>query len=170
MGLKLEIVLILAIVVILIGSFTTELSNDITQKNLSTKELEFTETTFIEVDTNRTQGVAYSRYGVRKNAILTLHDITYHTDNLKKLSAKRGRYEGDKVYLDDEIKIDQKEGFDYRMQHAVYDKKTEILEITSPFTAQMGQNTIKGEHLHYNARKKEAYAKQIDAVVYTVEK
>jgi hypothetical protein len=146
------------------------LSHDTTVNNIPTKELEFTKTTFIEVDINRTQGVAYSHYGVRNNAVLTLHNIEYHTDNIEYLSAKRGIYKENKVYLNDDIKVDQKEGFSYRMQHAVYDKKTEILEITSPFTAVMDKNIIKGKYLRYDARKKEAYAKKIDAIIYTVEK
>ncbi len=170
MGLKLEIILTLFIVTILVVSFNIEFSHTTQKHTLPTKELEFTQTTFTEVDTNKTQGVAFSRYGIRDNGILTLHDLTYHTETIESLSAKKGTYRDDKVYLDHHIKVDQKEGFSYRMEHAVYDKKTEILKITSPFTAVMDKNIIKGRNLLYDTRKKEAYAKKIDAVVYTVEK
>ena len=170
MGLKLEIVLILAIIAILSVSFNTELSNHKNSQTIFKKEIEFTDTTFIEVDTNRTQGVAYSKYGVRDHTVLTLYDIEYHTDNIESLHAKRGIYKQNMIYLDNHIEVNQKEGFKYRTEHAVYNKKTEILNLTSPFTAVMGKNIIHGKSLRYDSRKKEAYAKDIDAVVYTIEK
>ena len=170
MGLKLEIILIFAIAAILSGSFMVKLTNDASSENISTKELEFTQTTFLEVDTNRTQGRSFSTYGIRDAGVLTLYDLQYHTDNIRLLQAKRGIYKDNKIYLDHNITVDQKEGFDYSAEHAVYDKKTQILDITSAFTAVMNKNIIHGNTLRYDTRKKEAYAKEIDAVVYTVEK
>ncbi len=170
MGLKLEIILIVSIIAIFSVAFTVKITNDRSVDKVSTKELEFTQTTFIEVDINKTQGKAFGTYGIRDRGILTLHNLTYHTDNIESLSAKRGIYKNNKIYLDDNIRVDQKEGFDYRAEHAIYDKKTEILEINSAFTAVMDRNIIHGSRLRYDTRKKEAFAKSVDAVVYTTEK
>jgi len=64
----------------------------------------------------------------------------------------------------------QKEGFNYKAQHAVYDKKTAILTITSKFTAVMDKNIVHGNTGWYDSRRKMLFAKEVDAVVYTAEK
>ncbi len=170
MGLKLEIILIFAILSILMGSYMVKFTDHTSTRKYPTKELEFTQTTFIETDTNKTLGRAFSTYGIRDAGVLTLYDLKYHTDTINLLRAKKGIYKDNKVYLDHNITLNQKEGFDYRAEHAVYDKKTQILNITSTFTAIMNKNIIHGNTLRYDTKKKEAFAKDIDAVVYTVEK
>ena len=170
MGLKLEIVIIVMIAAILSFTYVVKITHDAAAVKRFTKELEFTDTTFIEVDTNRTQGVAFGRYGVRDTGVLTVYWLKYHSDNLKLLTANRGIYRQGKMYLDHNISVHQKEGFDYYAEHAVYNKKTEILDVTSPFTAIMNKNTVHGKSLRYNMQKKEAFATQVDAVVYTKEK
>ena len=135
-----------------------------------TKELEFTDTTLTEVNTATMQGRSFGSYGIRDAGVLTLYDINYHTNDIQSLRAKKGTYKGDKLYLDGNITVNQKEGFDYSAQHAVYNKKTKILDITSAFTGIMDRNTIHGYTLRYDTQKKEAFGKRIDAVVYTSEK
>jgi len=170
MGLKLEIILIIAMIAIVSVSLTVEIKNNLKPKKVSTIELEFTHTTFTEVDTNKTQGVAFGTYGIRDAGVLTVDNLRYSTDSIKLLRAKKGIYKGDKLYLDHNITVNQKVGFDYKAEHAIYDKKTEMLDITSPFTAFMNENIIHGNSLRYDTRNKKAFATDIDAVVYTKEK
>ncbi len=170
MGLKLEIILIIAMIAIVSVSVTVEIKNKKTVKEEPTIELEFTHTTFTEVDVNKTQGVAFGTYGIRDAGVLTVDNLRYSTDSIKELRAKKGIYKGDKIYLDHNITVNQKVGFDYTAEHAIYDKKTEILDITSPFTAIMNENIIHGNSLRYDTRNKKAFATDIDAVVYTKEK
>ena len=170
MGLKLEIVIIALIAAILSFTYVVKLTHSAVARKPFTKELEFTDTTFTEVDTNKTQGVAFGTYGVRNAGVLTVYHLRYHTDNLKLLTSNRGIYKQNKMYLDGNISVHQKKGFDYSAEHAVYNKKTEILNITSPFTAVMNQNIMHGKSLRYNMQTKEGFATQVDAVVYTVEK
>ncbi len=99
-----------------------------------------------------------------------MENLRYSTDSIKELRAKRGIYKGDKIYLDHNITVNQKVGFDYTAEHAIYDKKTEMLDITSPFTAIMNENIIHGNSLRYDTKNKKAFATDIDAVVYTKEK
>jgi hypothetical protein len=170
MGLKLEIILIIAMIAIVSVSVTVEIKNKKIVKKEPTIELEFTHTTFTEVDVNKTQGVAFGTYGIRDAGVLTVENLRYSTDSIKELRAKRGIYKGDKIYLDHNITVNQKVGFDYTAEHAIYDKKTEMLDITSPFTAIMNENIIHGNSLRYDTKNKKAFATDIDAVVYTKEK
>jgi len=170
MGLKLEIILIMAMIAIISVSVTVEIKNKQITKKEPTIELEFTHTTFTEVDVNKTQGVAFGTYGIRDAGVLTVDNLRYSTDSIKELRAKRGIYKGDKVYLDHNITVNQKVGFDYTAEHAIYDKKTEILYITSPFTAIMNENIIHGSALRYHTLEGVAFARDVDAVVYTKEK
>ncbi len=170
MGLKLEILITLVIVAIFSVTLMVKFTYKSSDGERFTKELEFTDTTLTEVDTVTMQGRAFGSYGIRDAGVLTLHDIKYHTNNIESLRAKKGTYKGDKLYLDGNITLNQKEGFDYSAEHAVYDKKTKILDITSEFSGVMGANTIHGYTLHYDVEKKEAFGRQIDAVVYTTEK
>jgi hypothetical protein len=135
-----------------------------------TKELEFTKTVFMEVDTNKTQGVLFATYGVRDAGVLTVNNLRYHTDSIELLSARKGTYKGDKIYLDYNITANQKEGFDYKTEHAIYDQKSEILNITSPFKAVMNKSVIYGNSLFYDIKKREVFGTDIDAVLYMKEK
>lgn len=170
MGLKLEIILIIAMIVIVSVSLTVKIKNNLTPKKVPTIELEFTHTTFTEVDTNKTQGIAFGTYGIRDAGVLTVDNLRYSSDNIKELRANKGTYKGDKLYLDHNITVNQKVGFDYKAEHAIYNKKTEILDITSPFTAIMNENIIHGNSLRYDMKNKKAFATDVDAVVYTKEK
>ncbi len=170
MGLKLETLIIVVIVAIISVTLMVKFTHNASVGERFTKELEFTDTTLTEVDTATMQGRAFGSYGMRDAGVLTLYDIRYHTNNIQSLRAKKGTYKGDKLYLDGNITVNQKEGFDYSAQHAVYDKKTKILDITSSFTGIMDRNTIHGYTLRYDMQKKEAFGKRIDAVVYTTEK
>jgi len=170
MGLKLETLIIVIIVAILSSALMVKFTHKPSDRKLFTKEFEFTDTTFTEVDTATMQGRAFGTYGMRDAGVLTLHNLRYHTNNIESLRAKKGTYKGDKLYLDGNITVNQKEGFDYSAEHAIYDKKTKILDITSAFTGVMNRNIIHGYTLRYDMQKKEAFGKNIDAIVYTTEK
>ena len=170
MGLKLETLLVVVIVAILSGALMFKFTHKSSNGKLFTKEMEFTDTTFIEVDTVNMKSRSYGTYGIRDAGVLTLHNLKYHTKNIELLRAKKGTYKGDKLYLDGNITVNQKEGFDYSAEHAIYNKKTKILNITSEFTGIMNSNTIHGYTLRYDTQKKVAFGKRIDAVVYTAEK
>ena len=170
MGLKLEIVLTVVIAAIVSVTLLVKFTHKPSDGKRFTKELEFTDTTLTEVDTTTMQGRAFGSYGIRDKGVLTLYDISYHSNNIQSLQAKKGTYKGDKLYLDGNITVNQKEGFDYSAEHAVYNKKTKILDITSAFTGIMDKNIIHGYTLRYDMQKKEAFGKRIDAVVYTSEK
>jgi len=170
MGIKLELLLAVLIVAMLSLAYTVRLTDDAALKKVSKKEMEFTETTFVEVNTEKLISVLFGTHGIRQDGILTVNGVIYHTDSIEYLLADKGKYVGSKGYLDGNIRVKQKEGFNYHAEHAVYDKKTEILTINSKFTAVMDKNTIHGNTGWYDTRKKVFYAKEIEAVIYTAEK
>ena len=170
MGLKIEWVLLVAIVVIVGGSFTIKLNDNANKHKSFTKELEFTYTTFTEVDTKKLQARAYGTSGMRDDGVLTINELVYQTETIESLVAKRGTYMGSVVYLEGDVVMDDTDGYTYETQQAEYNQETEILNITAPFVARREGNSIKGDTLTYDTRKKEVYGTIIDAIVYTVEK
>ncbi len=170
MGLKLESLIVLAIVAILSFTFLMKTTDSTISEKCSTKDLEFTNTILTEVDTDTMLGRAFGTHGILDKKVLTLYNLTYHTKNIELLRAKKGIYHGDELYLEGNITVNQKEGFDYNAEYAVYHKKTKVIDINSPFTGIMNQNIIRGNSLHYDIEKKEVFAQSIEAVVYTTEK
>ena len=170
MGIKLEFVLTFAIVGIIAGALLLRLTNTNKKYEVFTKELEFKNTTLIEVDTDKVLSRSYGTYGVRDKGVFSLENLEYSTETIEKLVAKKGKFKGDILYLDGSVVLEEKGGYIYKTEHAKYNQKTEILNITAPFTGQRDKNLIKGNRLRYDTRKKEAYGTKIDSVLYTTEK
>lgn len=170
MGLRLESILIVMIVLLVSMSSMLKLSDSKKHKNTSNVELEFKNTTFVDVDKQKMQAKSFAVHGMREKGILSLKNLVYHTNNIEKLVADKGVYKENVLYLDGNVFLHEKEGFSYTTEHAKYNQKTEILEITSEFEAKMGKNIISGKLLHYDAVKQEANAQIINAIVYTVGK
>lgn len=170
MGIKLEYIIFIFIGLVLISFFLIEIEPKAHIEKSHTKELTFIDTRFIEVDTDKILGLAHSRYGEYEKKALALEGITYHTDSVNLLQAKKGIYRGDDIYLEGNVTLNQKVGFDYTAQKAVYNKKSEILRINSPFKAFLRDNVIRGESLVYDLKKKEAVGYNVNAVVYTPKK
>ena len=170
MGIRLEFILIIAIVFAVIVTMRVKLSNGIQKANPSTKELEFSNTIFIEVDREKMQARSFADYGVRDAGILSLNNLRYHTHNIELLLANKGTYRANILYLEGNVSVQEKDGFYYTTQYAKYNQKTEILNLTSTFRAKMDKNIITGKTLRYNALKKEVNATSADAIVYTTKK
>lgn len=170
MGIRLEPVLIIAIIVTVGMNTMMKLSNSSASNNMFNKEMEFTDTTFIEVDREKMQSKSFAKKGVRENMALMVENLRYSTDSIELLVSNKGTYHEDILYLDGNVKLKEKEGYIYSAEHAKYNQKTEILTVTSPFIAYMDKNIIRGTSLHYNALTKELNATKVDAVIYTTEK
>jgi len=170
MGLRLEFVLVVAIVGIFTGSLLLKLSKTNTKTEAFTKELEFTDTTLIEVDTQKVLSNSYGTYGVRDRGVFTLNDLVYSTDTIESLVAKKGKFKGEILYLDGAVVLKEKGGYTYKTEHANYSQKTDILNITAPFVGVRDKNIMKGNTLRYDTRKKEAFGTKIDSVLYTTKK
>lgn len=169
MGLKLEFLLLAIVAGLITMAMTVKISNSKTAVKAQTVEMEFTDTTTIEVDTNKTISVSYGSYGIRDAGILTVNNLRYHTDEIALLRSEKAKFKGDRIYLDGNVTLHKEAGSDYFTEHAIYDKKRGILLITAPFRAYMDKNIMYGDTLRYDTKKKTAFATHVDAVVFTAE-
>jgi hypothetical protein len=167
MGIKLEHILIVSIVGIIFGAFIIKIRNTPPPTQVSTKELEFTGTTLIEVNTENLKSRAYATHGMRDQGVLLLDNIVYLGNNIDSLSANKARLKGDFLYLDGNVVLQEKGGYRYETEHAIYNKKTEILNITSHFTGVKGLNMVQGESMEYDPRNKKATGTTVGTVFYT---
>lgn len=170
MGIKLQFVLIMAIMGIIVGSLMLKIQNSPVPTKVLTKEVKFTNTTLIEVDTENMKSRAYATHGIRDQGVLTLDNIVYLSDNIEALSANKARLKGDFLHLDGDVVLQERGGYMYETQHAIYNKKTEILNIISPFIGVRGQNIVQGESMEYDTRKKKATGTTVGTVFYTPDK
>jgi hypothetical protein len=170
MGLKLELFLVVLIAFTSVVTMSMNLRSQNKTVVRIQKELEFTDTTFTEVTTKGREGVAYGVHGIRSKGVLVVDELKYHNDTIDLLLADRGTYKKDRLYLDGNVSLYQKSGFDYHTDHAYYDKHTAILYATSPFVASMGKNVMRGKTMAYHTQSKEVYASEVEAVLYTDEK
>jgi len=170
MGLKTELLLFFAIVLIVFGSFNIKLGEAQKDKKPFTKELEFTSTTFTEVDTKKLQAKAYGTYGVRDDGVLVIDNLVYQTDTIKSLVANQGTYKGAIIYLEGDVLMDDNNGYHYETQQAEYNQESEILDITAPFVATNVEKIFKGDTLQYNTRTEEVFSTIVDVILYTQDK
>jgi len=170
MVLRLEVIIVTVIATILSSTLLFKLNASLQNPTDSTKELEFTKTTFIEVNTEKMQGHMYGTYGWRDGGVLNLRNLVYYTENIKRLTAKKGTYKDDLLYLYGDVFLEEVDGYTYTTTQATYNQKTEMLYITAPFVGERAKNVIKGESLKYDMRLKKAVGSRINSVVYTTEK
>lgn len=170
MALRIEHILFILSIAISLTAFTVVLKEDKKSKQNFTKELVFTDTTFIEVDTLSQKSTAYSTYGVRNNAILYVDNVEYKTQNIQSLVAKKANFDGNMLYLKGDVILHANNGYTYKTQAANYNDRSEILNITAPYVATQKENIIEGESLRYHLPTKETTGTSIDAVLYTIEK
>jgi len=167
---KLEMIIVFVTLVIIAGAYTVKIDDKREETPTVNKELEFNDTVFTEVNASGFLGRATTQKGIRVNGVLMLDKVRYHTNNIRLLRADTAKLDNEILYLDGHIFMDQKEGFFYEAEHANYHKRHKILTITSPFTATLNKNVIKGQSLEYDTVKKEAYATKVNGVVYTTKK
>jgi len=167
MGMRLEWLLVVLIAVTSYMTMTTKLSEQSADNVEQQKELEFTNTTFTEVTTQKREGVAFATHGMRIAGVLHMENVRYHNANIKLLLADNGFYRGKRIYLDGNVTVHRKPGHDYYTEHANYDQTSQILYVTAPFVACMERNVLEGQSLEYRMGPKEAYATSVKAVFYT---
>ena len=170
MAIRLEGMIITLIFVVFSIFYFIKDSDSKKENSRATKELEFHETSLIEVDQHEMSGSAFADSGVIKKGVLYLRYLRYHTNTIRLLRADSAVMKKEHLYLDGNISLKQKEGFCYQAKSAIYDKHTKILHIKSPFQAKLKQNTISGEALTYDILHKKATASMVKAVFYTSHK
>jgi len=163
---KIEIILIFLIISIITMGMTVELNSKNNTSQKLNKEIDFDNTTIDEVNTKTFLDRTYTTYGVRNKGILRMKNIKYHSSSVESLISKEGKYVNDILYLHKDV-IMSNDGYIYTTQKLNYNKKTQILNITSPFKATNNINTFWGKSLTYYTLTKESYAKKTRGIFYT---
>jgi len=163
MGVRIEWILIVMVVSIVLFSYNINIKNNTISNTILQKDLEFFDTTFREVNTTSTIYKLYTRYGVLQNKQLNIKHILYSDTNINYISAKNAVIYDNIVYLENDVKIYQKDGYKYFANEVIYNKKTKVLNIPTQFKAIMSQNEIIGINLQYDSNQKTLLASQLKA-------
>ncbi len=167
---KIELIIILMILIMLAVSYLIKVKNDKAQKNISNKELEIFDSVSIEVNESMVMSRLYSDYALKENGELKMDQITYAGKTAKVLKSRYGKTIDGKTYLDENVSMLQTNGYYYKTEHAIYDKKNNFFYATSPFVAFLyGGNIIHGTNLKYDMTNEIVIAENVDAIFYTVE-
>jgi len=167
---KIELMSIFMILVMLAVSYLIKVKNDKAQKNISSKELEIFDSVTIEVNASMLVSRLYSDYAIKENGELKMEQITYAGKIAKVLKSNYGKTIDGKTYLDENVSMLQDNGYYYKAEHAIYDKKSNFFYVTSPFVAYIyGGNIIHGRNLKYDMTHEIVIAENVDAVFYTVD-
>jgi lipopolysaccharide assembly outer membrane protein LptD (OstA) len=167
MAIKLETFLYIAIFIVIAFTLSLKQENKDAAIATSKKELEFTNSTFSEVNTTAQLSQAFTKSGIQENGVLTLNDITYSGQKLKSLKANRAVYDGNISTLYGNVVLKQESGFEYTTDKAIYDINKQFIYVPNSFLAKMNDNTMNGKDLKYNISTQNAEATNIHAILYT---
>jgi len=167
MGLRIEWIALVTIAAMLVFSYLITADQKKREEYRFSKEMEVFHSTTIEVNSTGVESRLVSDYAVKEGKELRLKKVIYSEANIEELRADRGRYLDEKLYLDGHVYLLQKNGYIYQGEHAIYDKKKRVLDVTGRFSAYINRNIIHGSHLHYDLDEKSATAENIDAILYT---
>jgi lipopolysaccharide export system protein LptA len=167
MAIKLETWLYVAIFIVIAFSLSSKQENKDAVVSSLKKELEFTNSTFSEVNSTTQLSQSFATSGIQINSVLTLNDISYSGQKLKLLKANKAVYDGNHSTLYGDVILKQENGFEYKTDKAIYDINNQFVYIPNSFVATMDDNTINGKDLKYNISAQNAKASNIHAILYT---
>lgn len=167
MAIKLETVLYVSILCVIALSLSTKQENKDAVISTSKKELEFTNSTFSEVNSTNQLSQSFAKHGIQVNGVLTLNNILYGGQKLKFLKADKAVYDGNISTLYGDVVLKQENGFGYKTDKAIYDMNKQFVYIPNAFVANMNGNTMRGKELKYNIQQQNVKANNIHAILYT---
>jgi len=167
MGIRAEWIAFIMILIMLGVSLLFDVKQRKAQNKTFHKEFEVYKSITVEVNKNIITSKLYSDYGVKESGVLTLKNLKYIGNSVKILKSSSGRFIKENIYLDNNVTVLQTNGYYYEAEHAIYNKLTEFLYVTSPFTAYINDSVVKGVGLVYDKKGKIAKANKINAVFNT---
>jgi len=167
MAIKLETVLYIAISIVIVVTLSSKQESKEAVVSSFKKELEFTSSTFSEVNATIQLNQSFAKSGVQVNGVLTLNDISYSGQKLKLLQANKAVYDGNLSTLYGDVVLRQENGFEYKTDKAIYDMNKQFVYIPNSFVAKMNDNIMNGKNLKYDISAQNAVASNISAILYT---
>jgi len=167
---KIEFFAIVMIGLMLAVSYLIKIKHEKMKNDSFAKEIEIFHSLTTEVNETGVESTIYADYAVKENDVLKMTNLVYSGGSAKKLTARHGKSIAKALFLDDDVRLLQNNGYYYEADHAIYDKKDEILYIVSPFVAYLyGGNIVHGINMKYDEKKKLVAAQNVDAVFFTKE-
>jgi len=166
MGIRAEWISVVMILIMLGVSFLFDVKQRKAQNQTFHKEFEVYNSITVEIDKEIVISRLISDYGVIESGVLTLHNMQYIGNSMERLEASKGRFVDNRIYLDYNVTALQTNGYYYEAEHAIYNRLTEFLYITSPFRAYVNNSVIDGENLVYDRVGKVATADRVNATFY----
>ena len=167
---RIELLALLMIVLMLGVSYLIKVKNERMKNNASAKELEIFDSVTVEINASEVKSKIFADYTVKMGAELKMKHLLYTGKTAEVLKSEYGRSVGDLIYLDGNISLLQDNGYYYKAEHARYNKKSELLYVTSPFTAYLsGGTVIRGSNLKYDSKQKITTAETVDAFFFTAD-
>jgi hypothetical protein len=167
---RIELLAIIMIAIMLSVSYLIKIKNEKLEKNRLDKQLEVFDSVTIEVNATGIKSKIIADYSVKNDAVLKMTNLIYSGGSTKELQARHGRSIGKALFLDEDIKLLQVNGYYYEAEHAIYDKKDRILYVISPFVAYLqGGTIVHGINMKYDENLDMVAAQNVDAVFFTHE-
>jgi hypothetical protein len=165
---KIEVLAILMITLMLGISYLIKVRNEQMERHTSAKELEIFDSVTVEVNASALTSKLFADYTVKIGDELKMKQLLYTGYNARLLKSNYGRSVGHLLYLDENVSMLQDNGFYYKAEHTVYDKKRGFFYTTSPFVAYLSKGTIiHGVNMTYDIQKKITTAENVNALFFT---
>jgi LPS export ABC transporter protein LptC len=82
------------------------------------------------------------------------------------ITAKRGIYKDDTIYMTQDVFYRNEKGFYFLTQNLKYDVRNKSIKTMTPFALDYNKSKLYGKQLQYNARNQEILADKIKARIY----
>ncbi len=165
MALRIEYIILLFLVVVLSSLFILR-PDQVTQKESNmTTELVFESFTLIELNESGVTNRLSASLALKDKSFFKLSDVNVSYQNRYTLLAKDARYQAQRIYLNHDVRIEERNGSHFETQDLLYELKTGRVITHEPFVVKIpqGGGWIKGDNLNYNLKTKALLAEQIHA-------
>ena len=135
------------------------------QSFINVPQIELKDFTMYEFSPDGLQTYMLGKSGIKFDDRFIVNKIDYtdkSEDYIATMKADRGQYEGNIVKLEGDVFYTRDNGFGFKTQKLVYNKKTSQAISDVGYIAYMGDNIVKGSYIRYNNDLDRVYSKQID--------
>ena len=137
------------------------------QKFVDIPIFELTSFTLYELNTLGLETIMKGDSAIRYENRYTVSNIDY-TDNSKNyranMKAKKGLYKDEVIELNEDVVYSREDGFTFKTNKAVYDKKTTIAVANTDFVSYRGDNSVQGSFVKYNNSLNRVESKNVTAI------
>ncbi len=165
MALRIEYILILALIIITIFIFTEKPNNIKAIESNSSKEIYFKKFSLLEIDENGVENQLVASEATKDKNSFYLIDINITHKKIHTLLAKKAVYIKNFIYLEGNVWLKRDDGFSFWTNDLNYRIKDKIAYTNRGFIIDMNKSKISGKELYYNLNTENISAKEINASI-----